>query len=78
MAETISARRRELLERRNRGYAIHFVLDCAMDGNEGRTEPSDENLAHVLRNCARRPKPDEYPSIRRHVGEYRAAQDARR
>ena len=78
MADTISARRRELLERRNLGYAIHFVLDCTMDGNEGRTEPTDENLAHVLRSCARRPKPDEYANIRRHVDEYRATQDTRR
>lgn len=78
MTATISARRRDLLERRNLGYAIHFVLDCAMDGNEGRTEPTDENLAHVLRNCARRPQPGEYPGIRRLVREYRATQDARR
>jgi hypothetical protein len=74
MAETVSAHRRELLERRDLGYAIHFVLDCTMDGNEGRTEPTDENLAHVLRSCARRPQPDEYARIRRHVHEYRAAQ----
>jgi hypothetical protein len=75
---TTSARHRELLERRNLGYAVHFVLDCTMNGNEGRTEPTDENLAHVLRSCARRPKPEEYASIRRHVEEYRATQAAHR
>lgn len=78
MAETVSAHRRQLLEKRNLGYAIHFVLDCTMDGNEGRTEPAGENLAHVLRSCARRPQPDEYASIRRHVHEYRATQHTSR
>jgi hypothetical protein len=32
----------------------------------------------VLRGCARRPQPDEYASIRRHVHEYRAAQHTSR
>lgn len=73
MATTTEERRAAALERRYRGYANHFALDWQMDANEGATaEPTDENLALVLRNCARPPRPEDYPHIRRHVMAARA------
>jgi len=62
----------DALQRRNEGYAIHFALDWNMDRNGGcGPEPTDENLATVLRDCARAPRPEEYPAIRAEVERYR-------
>ena len=72
-------RREAQREERYRGYAIHFVLDWKWDLNTalGATgEPTDDNIRIVLRNCARRPHPLEYPEIRRHVEAYRAELEA--
>jgi hypothetical protein len=55
-------------------YAIKFDRDAP----EGQ-EPTDANLKAVLDRCARPARPEEYPAIRRLVGEWRAAKaDARR
>jgi hypothetical protein len=71
------ARRVSAYERRCEGYAIHFVLDCGMDGYApAGAGPTDENLALNLRHCARVPRPGEYPDIRRHVAAFIAARNA--
>jgi hypothetical protein len=68
----LSERGLAALQRRTEGYAIHFALDWNMDGNAGAGyEPTDENIAIVLRNSARVPRPEEYPAIRAEVERYR-------
>jgi hypothetical protein len=55
------------LEERYRGYAVKFCLDCT-------GSPTDDALSRVLVGCARCPRRDEFPAIRRHVAAYRAGE----
>lgn len=74
-----TAEKQRAAEKSHRGYAIKFVLDWRDDrhAKHGVTsEPTDENLCIVLQACARPPRRDEYPSIRRHIAVYRAELEA--
>lgn len=76
MTPAMQAKRRAAArDRRSERYAIKFLLDLDMDSNglPADAAPTDANLARVLRHCARRPRPAEYPAIRRHVEQRRAA-----
>ncbi len=44
-------------------YARKFYADTAAQGKP--LEPTDRNLAETLKNCARRPRPEWFPAIRR-------------
>jgi len=63
--------RQARLEARYRKYAVKFVVDT-----EGMLEATDANLKAALAGCARVPDPWDYGPIRRHVGLYRAEQQA--
>lgn len=54
----------QALERRNSGYAAKFVNDSTED-------PTDGNLARVLSQCVRAPRPGDYEDIRRYVRVWR-------
>lgn len=79
--EEAAERRAARLDGLCRRYAVKFDRDWTMDRHAARgvtAEPTDANLAMVLDGCARAPRPEEYPAIRRHVQVYRAEQRAAR
>lgn len=57
-------RKRLAWERRYEGYAVKFCV-------ETHDAPTNENLARVLAHCARPPRAEWLPNIRRHVDEFR-------
>lgn len=57
------------MQRRYQGYAARWVAEV---DNEGLSlEPTDANIAAVMADCVRRPRPEELPSIRIAIRAYR-------